>query len=1012
MSKCCSPPPLGAISVFALCCCALTAQAINYVDPVGGNDDTAVPGSETLKYKTIQAAIDNCPANGTVSLADGTYDITTAVILNNGISLVGSDYKNCIIRQTNKGIGDTGRVINMAANTTISGITVTGGNHPYGSNWGDGDGTGILAGGNCTITHCCVSNNVAVGANMGGGGICIASGTIDHTLIVGNKLSTGYSSHSVYGSGIKATGATVVDTCLVANNGTVTSTGPNPCGGIYATGKLTLRNSTIAGNVTRDWCGGVNIAGNNGSSVVNCIFADNFAGEAVSDWVIDATTLAKVKLVSSGNFFSNQDFEFGTPSRSGDPCFIDAEAGDYRLGSLSPAVNFGTWYEGIADDLLGFPRGETPDAGCYERQLEGIVVIGDPAEYGAPMPGYGEHAECEDGKTYELTCPEAVTNGCVAQVCTGWRLKDGTGATSEGEGCAKSIEFRKACEPYQLTWLWERQFVAKNAAYVTPGGRGTRDGLTPENATGSISDAVLLAAVENPLGVGGIVYLEAGTYEIGASIPLRAGVRIVGATDGESVLKGNSLAGSCLLGTSADDVAGGVLENLVLTNCTKGCVSIAASTGDFTVTGCRFFGSAFGVRASSSTESRLTVTNCLFEGLKTTDNGSAGVMVSGCVRPVLVQCLFRRNSSGSQDGTSVSTCFTHATSVAGDAAVLRDCQFVDNSGFDRCAGSVVQNPTAAAGLRVYGCTFLRNSCTMRPGNETNGQRCPCLSVRNPAGGVYAYDSYFGYNTLTNTATVQNPQTASVLVCNSIDGNFMFVNCTFEHNRIWSTKDSGMIGTFKLGWGKQLGLANCVFNENDVIYHSLTTDLETRKGELNYGENAFAMGIFNCIFTHTAADYEHCHAAVGDGRQYCLVVNSDIKGFTNPTKSHWKGYRKGVTDGSEDPMLAEKVSLKDGLPAHGVSWQSKFRKGGEILRMGSNGIPYMYKEGGRYNNSLTNPWLPVLPCDTTITDAAAAELELTTQTPPMDDAFGAARREKWIAYGPLNAPPRGLMLLVR
>jgi len=75
------------------------------------------------------------------------------------------------------------------------------------------------------------------------------------------------------------------------------------------------------------------------------------------------------------------DVNLGTHNIMGDPRFVDAENGDFRLGAYSPAINVGDSsvideYSFLKDqagneiDLDGNRRivGEAIDLGAYERQ--------------------------------------------------------------------------------------------------------------------------------------------------------------------------------------------------------------------------------------------------------------------------------------------------------------------------------------------------------------------------------------------------------------------------------------------------------------------------------------------------------------------------------------------------------------------------------------------------------------------------------------------------------------------
>ena len=1067
---------------------AFVASATNYVDPVNGNDDTAAPGSETLKYKTIQAAIDNCPANGTVSLADGTYEQSVTLMLTNGVQLIGTGYEKCVICAAAK---KSIRVMIMeGADTLLKDVTVCGGKLPWNLNWIDACGIGVFVK-DGTVSHCMISNNVTDGSNVFGGGIYLLAGTVTHCIIAKNvsgrdadiSASGGGLAFGVNFTGMTTTGPILIDRCLVSGN-QATSIG----GGIHCqnggSGSVTIRNCTFAGNTTLRK-GDAGISGGDGrlETVENCIFADNL-GTTQTEPAYKNCGITSTKFKNC--LFGNREAAQGTGSLSGDAKFVSLADGDFHLQSGSDAIDRALVSESVTPDLDDrIILDGKPDIGCYEYMVHGFTVTAAPGEWGHPDPDYGAHEDVAAGVTYSFTAPAAVTNeeGTACGICRGWHLLDAKGNESEGTGSSTSITYDLQKGPYILTWLWDSTFLVtakavgggsvdfteawlkegaeltvtasaadsarlwswfggvdkttrreltqtitvtgplslvakfydptgtdKLVAYVSPTGTGCKDGYDTDNANDSIADAAELVSVENA--AGGEVRLLAGTFAVPAALPLRQNLSYVGAADGESVLNGAALnAGPCFVGASADDVAGGCLEGLVASNCPKGCVTIAANTGDFRVTDCRFDTGNFGIDATSASESRLLVSNCTFTALRVTGNTyncAAGVTARGRMRPTLVDCLITGNSMDGNNGIERSTAFTYVPTAAGDPAVLRNCRITDNTTVGYCNGAIVHESSVDSGLRIYGCTFLRNS--VRITQNTNMQRATCISVRAQGGGVRVYDSYFGYNTMTYENTSQSPKQATVLACNDVSGVFAFFNCTMEHNAVRSVTAMDVIGTVSVGWAKQIGFAHCVFNENDVIHVDATSGEETRCGELQVGNSSYATGLFDSIFNHSATDYVYCASTSDPSRQYWVTMNCNIKNYVTPGNKGWKANWVNITT-NDQPKLDKLSDNGSGLLARGVAYNSPFRKGGGVWYVANTGMPYLYSADG-FGTVSKNKWMPLVPSDTALADDAAAELGLSLDNPPMADAFGAPRKAKRIAYGPLNAPARGMAILLR
>ena len=90
-------------------------------------------------------------------------------------------------------------------------------------------------------------------------------------------------------------------------------------------------------------------------------FLTDMDGGADSVYFFDHGILKTTRNLSDESLFQNI-------LKNQDPEFLDYNLNDYRLDSLSPAVNYGS--QAIADqvpsDILGNPRTESPDLGAYE----------------------------------------------------------------------------------------------------------------------------------------------------------------------------------------------------------------------------------------------------------------------------------------------------------------------------------------------------------------------------------------------------------------------------------------------------------------------------------------------------------------------------------------------------------------------------------------------------------------------------------------------------------------------
>ena len=322
-----------------------------------GLDDTAA----------IQAAIDAAaPTHGTVKLEGGVFTLSAELFLTNGVTLAGQGSEATTFQQT-----ALHRVLTVKDGSRLEDLAVTGGK--LSGNYSRGGGVQVDDG---TLLRCRVVRNVCgvTGNDCRGGGVFIGKGTLDHCVIADNEVErTG--DNSGFGGGIAiydyrqdgeaARGEILIDTCLVADN----KVGNGTAGGIginyfYTSNLRTIRNTTVAGNVASEGAGGIAVSGMTGSkdafALVSSIVAGNTAGGSAADAKIqDGASAAK----SSNDLFGTGT-AFGTDSLTGDPAFVDAANGDYRLTAASAAIAKGKATGGT--DLDGNAFGAKPAIGCYE----------------------------------------------------------------------------------------------------------------------------------------------------------------------------------------------------------------------------------------------------------------------------------------------------------------------------------------------------------------------------------------------------------------------------------------------------------------------------------------------------------------------------------------------------------------------------------------------------------------------------------------------------------------------
>jgi acetyl esterase/lipase len=360
--------------------------------------DAIQPGaSASANRLTIQDAIDAAaPTHGTVTLGSGVFEIDAQLNVTGGVTLVGQGWENTVVKQvTTPNYGANARCVMIDDEARIEGVALTGGTI---KNTGDGGAGAWIRNG--TVSWCCITNNVGAQHNVYGCGVSFSGGqgTIDHSIIADN-IQTGGA--SFYGGGIGAldtAGPVTVDTCLIARNSLTSGAG----GGIGIKnlgGDCVVRNCTVVGNTANTHSAGIRIenrAAGNSTAVgvmINTIVVGNMKSGAevnyADNYVVDKTN-------SSNCFFGLADeAALFADSLSGDPKFVTAANGDYRLSGESAAKNAGVAYSGIGVDLEGVAFAAAPSIGCYEYDPNAVPPP-SPAEWDIPGASGGIKA-LDDG---------------------------------------------------------------------------------------------------------------------------------------------------------------------------------------------------------------------------------------------------------------------------------------------------------------------------------------------------------------------------------------------------------------------------------------------------------------------------------------------------------------------------------------------------------------------------------------------------------------------------------------
>ena len=598
-------------------------------------------------------------------------------------------------------------------------------------------GAGIYQSGTDAVTaHSVIRNNWTSDRYGMGGGIRSAGGRI-LDCVISNNMAGFTLGDDGYGGGIYADSTKILN-CLIAGN-----RGGYFGGGIYINdGGNVVSNCTIVGNVTRDRASAV-FENASGSKFYNLIIWDN---QTIFENKVECGFIAPSTMV----FNSLCKKQYGKNPVRGDPGFVDAEAGDYRLSAISSAI-------GMAAD--GGDIGYMPfDSGSLSV---GIAVLPKKA---LPPASF----------TFD-----AYARGGEAPVSYRWRLDDlnaGTEGTWSDYAAATNYVFELAPGHFRIvveakdgagtTATFSRPFyVGASKVYLVPAGT---DGNTPAipydtkaTAATDIQDAILycadgteLIAADGDYGVTREVYVPAAVLIRSENGPektsiYRIGKRGAGISTRVVYLHGK---GATLSGFA---VTNGYFEGLLKQ---KFGTNIAAYEDD-TVTNC-ILSDAVGTKDRRGTCGAAFVNARLYGSvIRDNDVGSffGGAISLYGAKAHMADCVVTNHFNGS------GGYYTEGLGVLADkGALIERCVIRDNS---NRAGS---NGGGGGGVCLSG-SVIRDSLI-----------CRNKSGKNGGGGVYAR----GASKIVNCTIADNESTADgggLKVCNRNGDAVTVVNTVFHGN---------------------------------------------------------------------------------------------------------------------------------------------------------------------------------------------------------------------------------------
>ena len=392
-------------------------------------------------------------------------------------------------------------------------------------------------------------------------------------------------------------------------------------------------------------------------------------------------------------------------------------------------------------------------------------------------------------------------------------------------------------------------------------------------------------------------------------------------------------------------------------------------------------------RALNLSGAALTVSNivrtCLFE--ENSANWYGACIRMSSTTPTLVEgCRFYRNAGLSE----AYRCSSTITFNGAGRGWVGDCRFEENRVRVNCHGNVI---IEGNGTFVFArCAFLRN--TLVP-NSDRTYHSAGLMVMN--GNTLIRDSLFEANLCSVDQSSTEARAWGSVYCGT-GGNTTFLNTTFRNNSAAATgTGNAFCGTFaSIGTGPNYAMVHC------TVDGSLLN--EKSREFINSGaNNGTTFAIVDSAVR--SADPAYAPFNVPAAVTLCLAESSITGIDTNTLATGSNGYLYNVT--AADARLAGyPTPVADGVSALGVSGASPFARAGRPVWLATDDYLYLHDPVGKP----ATPWRRIVSKGTAYATVAGLALD----SAPVPDALGAPRLANRIAYGPLNAPPPGTLILLR
>lgn len=394
-------------------------------------------------------------------------------------------------------------------------------------------------------------------------------------------------------------------------------------------------------------------------------------------------------------------------------------------------------------------------------------------------------------------------------------------------------------------------------------------------------------------------------------------------------------------------------------------------------------------RAINLTGAALTTTNSIHASYFAENSATSysSSLHSAATTPLLVTaCHFYRNS-GLSEGFRNSASITLSTAGIN---WIRECLFEENRVRNNCHGNLIMEGNGT--LVVERCTFRRNNLIS---SADRAHHSAALMVMS--GNVLVRDSYFTGNSCNVEQTSSDNRAWGAVYCGT-GGWTTFLNTTFSGNSATASGGGNhFCGTFASnGASPHLALVHCtvadsLLGEGCYEFNNVGANLNT------------TLALINTVVHSSVPSYAAFN--LPEAVTLCLA-SSSITGLAPETLAIGNnGYLYDLFPG--DPVLAQHLTpITATASARGVSALSPVARAGRPVWLADDGYLYIYDPLGK---GAGTPWRRVVSKQT---GGYATVADISLETPPVPDALGALRRDGYLAFGPLNAPPAGTLILLR